>query len=486
MRYRQPSIGLCYLLNFAAQADVTMSSRSGSADEDVVQTGDAGVAANAAAETLTKAQAKKRYREEKKKREEEYNQTVKMLVLVQRMRTFDYRFHPGDAKILDFLAWIQSGSNNTDYLVERGLATTENGGPEDEFVSLVPGENGCFMTQGLFWISYQAARSVCDGGVPAVRYAYLDNFVSCFDDKSKFSADLARDFNLIVLCPAGDIRRSGDVANSKVEELHRFCAYDCVRAGILTYPPISVTTFFEHKLRRDAVFEEYMVPHVYLEVTDPVSDCVESAFQALRVKYEEHRLVSRMETTGIVGKTTNNHCGHGVYFFRRSVGGGDDWELSDGGDDDEGPAVGALLRFEPVVPELLDEETRIYCTRVRATKSTIRYKVVTCRTYSGEITQVHVAHRPDNGLVDTREKRIAKRALDLFARACPQYRDAMTFLTFRVDVVHVFDETYINEIDVVPSCSLFLDDFHGNILYVRALSDCMATYIKTYFGSWRS
>jgi hypothetical protein len=117
------------------------------------------------------------------------------------------------------------------------------------------------MNQANMIMAYLAAQKLCiEDKLVVLRFTYIDNFISCLSNKYELCSSISEHFNLIVLCPAGVIRKSGIKGNAKVQELHRFCAHDLLQAQVFTYPPLSsLAFFFEVKLKRDKDFERFKI-----------------------------------------------------------------------------------------------------------------------------------------------------------------------------------------------------------------------------------
>jgi hypothetical protein len=182
---------------------------------------------------------------------------------------------------------------------------------------------------------------------------------------------------------------------------------------------------------------------------------------------------------------TNNQCGLGVYFFKQSEGGNNSWELT--GVNHEFPLpLGTPLRFEPLVPEMIESETRIYATLIPGQKVSCHYKVRTSLRPGGAIRLEEVANSLDTKATSSKEKGLVGAAYRLFFTRFPQVSDAPMGLVFRFDVVHFVDKVYLNEVDIVPLAYLFLYDYPHNKTYLNKLSATMVSYITKNFGSWRA
>jgi hypothetical protein len=127
---------------------------------------------------------------------------------------------------------------------------------------------------------------------------------------------------------------------------------------------LSLALFFEDKVKRgDKDFEQFMLPHIYFNLTSSLSKTAKKAFEGLRSVYPTNQHVQQMHHFGmLVANMTNNHCALGVYFLQQSEGNSTNhWELIC--EKDFSFPAGTLFRFaEPLVPALKEEETRIYAT----------------------------------------------------------------------------------------------------------------------------
>jgi hypothetical protein len=140
--------------------------------------------------------------------------------------------------------------------------------------------------------------------------------------------------------------------NAQVEELHCFVRKRIFSYQVFTYPLLSLAFFFEDKLKSDKFLNPSCSPLFIAKI----------AFETLKMKYPRNEHVEKMQQFEIVANSTNNYCALvGVYFLQQSEGTSNCWELTCKKNDFSFPA-GKLMRFEPLVPQLKEKETRIYAT----------------------------------------------------------------------------------------------------------------------------
>lgn len=232
----------------------------------------------------------------------------------------------------------------------------------------------------------------------------------------------------------------------------------------------------------DNVFEELKLPFIYSQVTNSLSESAQEAFEALKRKYENDVHVDKILQCGMIAKSTNNHCGLGVYVLKLTGTTNSCWEVNSKSQCSFVPA-GTVMRFEPYVFELETAETRVYAALISEGKMSVFYKVET--SFGARGVSLEKGAMPVQSDSSGRaEKEIIKSAYGLFCARFPQWKTAAIHLTLRFDLFHSSNKVYLNEVDVVPLAFLFLDDYFGTKLYLVKLSDTMARYIKNHWGSW--
>lgn len=429
------------------------------------------------------ASVRKLQRKEKKDKEKAIVSTIRILMLVPRRQTFVFHLACSDPESQHFYTWLNDEHNNSDFLVQEGLLAPSDDLPDRPLVSFheSDGQEKATCNQANMIMAFLAARKLCNDNMkPLLRFTYIDNFVACLSNKMELCASISKHFDLIVLCPASDIRKAGIEGNARVEELHRFCAHELLQAQVFTYPPLSFAFFFEDKYNRDKVFQDLKLPFVYSNVTDSPAQSAQNAIEALMAKYPDNGHVAHIHECGIVAKTTNNHCALGVYFFQQTRG---TWEVTS---HNEHPfvAAGTRMRFEPLVSEAKNMESRIFATLVAGDRVSIHYKVQTSLGPEGTTTIERPAVSLGETSSEAAERKIVKDACHLFCAHFPHWKKAAMHLTLRFDIFHCSDKLYLNEVDVVPLAYLLLDDYFGTKSYLIKVSDEMETYIRKKWGSW--
>jgi hypothetical protein len=94
--------------------------------------------------SATAPAARKKQRIHKKVKEQAIVNTIKMLMLVQRRRTFNYALVCGDDDSQHFCScWLNEGNNNIDFLAEKqGLVPLINDNRAQHFISFQESTNG--------------------------------------------------------------------------------------------------------------------------------------------------------------------------------------------------------------------------------------------------------------------------------------------------------------------------------------------------------
>jgi hypothetical protein len=55
-------------------------------------------------------------------------------------------------------------------------------------------------------------------------------------------------------------------------------------------------------------------------VTTSLAESAQNAFEEFKTKYPENQHIDKIQETGMVAKSTNNHCALGIYFLQQSKG----------------------------------------------------------------------------------------------------------------------------------------------------------------------
>jgi hypothetical protein len=320
--------------------------------------------------------------------------TVKMLMLVPRKETFDLlwsvkvelwktakKCYLSESEL--FRIWASEGTNNTDFLYEKGFVPSCG----ESFVKC-RNERGMTvkeMNRANMMMAFLTARKLCQEDKFVLHFTYVDNFTRCLSQKDELCSVVSEHFNMILLCPSGDIRELGAEGNAQVQELHQFCALDLLKCHVLTYPPLSLAFVFEDKLERDSVFQEFMLPFVYLKVKTSLAKTAKIAAENLENEYPGNAIVADMAKFGMVAKMSNNHSALGVYFLQPSKRSKNRWKQSCK-KKDSSFARGTIMHFEPLVVELKHAEMRIYASLDSPNSVCFNNKVITSTGLNDEIT----------------------------------------------------------------------------------------------------
>jgi hypothetical protein len=320
-------------------------------------------------------------------------------------------------------------------------------------------------------------------------------------DSAAFAKRIGNDFDLVILPPGCAFKKAiGHTGLKGLLPIFDFCSSSLVRQHVKTMPPISIMWFMNEKdSQRDEVLADYMLPFL---------NCV---FDNMGGWHTIGRTASNflvqggdpfdVMTNGLVVKAAHGGGGDSNYFLvkdpklRR-------WKLDDQTFvSTNSPDHGAILRVEPRVPALEETEYHFYTsmTGVKAVQCTCLYTTITSRNAELNTTTLVQVAMSKFGNMKKKDVTVVQDIIRKALTAIKMYRNGTAFnnmnhLIFRVDMFftphHILlkNETlpkaFINEVQVAPSCNMFLDDFYSTTTIIDDIAQETKKFIADHISSW--